>query len=45
VSKLTKEQNNTINEEVEIENNEQVELTEGNTGEPIVGESEPTNVT
>ena len=44
VSKLTKEQNNTINEEVEIEHNEQVELTEENTGEPIAGESEPTNV-
>src|SRR3954469_15776269 len=44
VSKLTKEQNNTINEEVEIENNEQVELTEENTGEPVVGQSEPTNV-
>jgi len=44
VSKLTKEQNNTINEEVEIEHNEQVELTEENTGEPVVGESETTNV-
>jgi molecular chaperone GrpE len=44
VSKLTKEQNNTINEEVEIENNEQVELTEENTGEPVVGQSESTNV-
>jgi molecular chaperone GrpE len=44
VSKLTKEQNNTINEEVEIEHNEPVELTEENTGEPVVGESETTNV-
>lgn len=43
VSKLTKEQNNTINEEVEIEHNEQVELTEENTGEPVVGENEPAN--
>ncbi len=38
VSKLTNENNNTINEEVEIESTEQVELTEENTGETVVGE-------
>lgn len=44
VSKLTNEQNNTINEELEIENNE-VELTEENTGETVVGEEESTEET
>ena len=38
VSKLTNENNNTINEEVDIESTEQVELTEENTGETVVGE-------
>ncbi|WP_237389605.1 nucleotide exchange factor GrpE [Bacillus sp. USDA818B3_A] len=35
---MTNENNNTINEEVEIESTEQVELTEENTGETVVGE-------
>ncbi|MDR4948645.1 nucleotide exchange factor GrpE [Neobacillus cucumis] len=41
---MTNEQNNTINEELEIENNE-VELTEENTGETVVGEEESTEET
>jgi molecular chaperone GrpE len=42
VSKLTTEKNNTINEEVEIENTEQVELTEENTGEAVPSEETAT---
>ncbi|MBM7651693.1 nucleotide exchange factor GrpE [Neobacillus cucumis] len=41
---MTNEQNNTINEELEIENNE-VELTEENTGETVVGKEESTEET
>lgn len=42
MSKLTTEKNNTINEEVEIENTEQVELTEENTGEAVPSEETAT---
>jgi molecular chaperone GrpE len=39
VSKLTNENNNTINEEVDIENTENVELTDEKTIEPVFEES------
>ncbi|TWE06504.1 molecular chaperone GrpE [Neobacillus bataviensis] len=39
---MTTEKNNTINEEVEIENTEQVELTEENTGEAVPSEETAT---
>lgn len=42
VSKLTTEKNNTINEEAEIESNEQVELTEENTGKAVPSEETST---
>jgi molecular chaperone GrpE len=42
VSKLTNENNNTINEEVEIENTENVELTDEKTVETVFEEAETT---
>lgn len=42
VSKLTTENNNTLNEEVEIESTDKVELTDENTVEPVFEEGETT---